>query len=144
MLLDHCQQWARISQGVLTRSKSPEGCKAEVQRRKEPTVSNASSLSVAQQFGAVWPQCVARAWQDPQFREALKRDPAGTLLESYQFTVPAGITLQVVETSDTAPQHPQANALRMAIPPAPELEVREVALYGAGVDQEMKVVFTAC
>jgi ribosomally synthesized peptide (two-chain TOMM family) len=107
-------------------------------------VSNASSLSVTQQFGTVWPQCVARAWQDPQFREALKRDPAGTLLESYQFTVPAEVALQVVETSDTAPQDMQANALRMVIPPAPEMEVREVALSGVGAGPEVTVAVTFC
>jgi ribosomally synthesized peptide (two-chain TOMM family) len=79
-----------------------------------------------QQFAAVWPQCVARAWQDEQFRETLKRDPTNTLREAYQFTVPAGIALQVVEGNEV--QRAQAaNTLMMVIPPKPEMDMQEVA-----------------
>jgi ribosomally synthesized peptide (two-chain TOMM family) len=86
-----------------------------------------SSSSDAQQFGVVWPQCVARAWQDEQFREALKRDPAGTLREAYQFTIPAGVDLQVVE-GNAAQVASQGSSLRMVIPPMPEVEMREIAV----------------
>lgn len=89
-------------------------------------MSNAM-VSEMQQFGTVWPQCVARAWQDTQFRETLKRDPAGTLREAYRFTVPAGISLQVVE-SDEVLQAQSANTLRMVIPPIPDVDMRAIAL----------------
>jgi ribosomally synthesized peptide (two-chain TOMM family) len=79
-----------------------------------------------QQFATVWPQCVARAWQDEQFRETLKRDPAKTLRESYQFTVPSGISLQVVE-GEEAQRAQAADTLLMVIPPKPEMELQEVA-----------------
>jgi hypothetical protein len=91
---------------------------------------NHANASDIQQFGSVWPQCVARAWQDAQFRAALKQDPAATLFESYQFTVPAGMELQIVE-SDDAPREMKAQTLRMVIPPAPTMDLREVALVGA-------------
>ena len=79
-----------------------------------------------QQFASVWPQCVARAWQDPQFRETLKRDPVSTLREAYQFNVPAGISLQVVE-GEEAQRTQAANTLMMVIPPKPEMDMQEVA-----------------
>jgi ribosomally synthesized peptide (two-chain TOMM family) len=91
---------------------------------------NNASVSEMQQFGAVWPQCVARAWEDAQFREALKRDPAGTLLKDYQFPVPQEVNLQVVE-GDEVQQAEAANTLRLVIPPMPDLDMREIALVGA-------------
>jgi ribosomally synthesized peptide (two-chain TOMM family) len=107
-------------------------------------MSNGSLLSAAQEFGTVWPQCVARAWEDPQFREALKSDPARTLLESYQFTIPAGVALQVFETSDAVPQAPQDNVLRMVIPPAPEMDVQKVAKGNAESYPDMRAAITIC
>jgi hypothetical protein len=85
---------------------------------------------------------VARAWQDSQFRETLKRDPAGTLREAYQFTVPKGVNLQVVEDSEVM-EAQQANTLRMIIPPMPDLDMQEVALAtpGSGNGRER---FTFC
>ncbi len=90
---------------------------------------NTAVVSEMQQFGMVWPQCVARAWQDAQFREALKRDPASTLREAYQFSIPAGVVLQVVEDNEVLEAQP-ANTLRMIIPPMPDMEMREIALVG--------------
>jgi ribosomally synthesized peptide (two-chain TOMM family) len=80
-----------------------------------------------QQFGLVWPQCVARAWEDDEFREALKSDPAGTLLKAFQFLIPSGIQLQVVDGNEAVEAQP-TNTLRMTIPPKPELDMQEVAL----------------
>lgn len=95
-------------------------------------MSNAHA-SEMQQFGNVWPQCVARAWQDEQFREALKRDPAGTLLAHFQFTVPAGIDLQVADNDDAVVRAQQANTLRLVIPPTPDMEMGGIALVGPDV-----------
>jgi len=96
--------------------------------------SISSSFAETQQFGKIWAQCVARAWQDGQFRAALKSNPAGTLLDSYQFTVPAQVALQVVE-SDVAPSGGvSANTLRMVIPPMPAMSAHEIALSNAGTD----------
>jgi ribosomally synthesized peptide (two-chain TOMM family) len=92
---------------------------------------NNVNLAEMQQFGTVWPQCVARAWQDAQFCQALKRDPVGTLREAYQFTVPAGLNLQVVEGDELVGAQ-QANTLRMVIPPMPEMDMQEVALVCHG------------
>lgn len=87
--------------------------------------------SDVQQFGNIWSQCVARAWQDAQFREALKRDPSGTLLTSFQFTLPEGVSLQVVE-SDEVVQAAQSSTLRMVIPPAPAMDLQQIAMVEAG------------
>ncbi|MDY7228948.1 hypothetical protein [Hyalangium rubrum] len=83
----------------------------------------------------IWPQCVARAWQDAQFREALKRDPAGILFESYQFSLPEGVLLQVVE-NDMEVKAAPANTLRMVIPPAPAMDMQEIALIGPDAKAE--------
>jgi ribosomally synthesized peptide (two-chain TOMM family) len=79
------------------------------------------------QFGMIWPQCVVRAWEDSQFREQLKRDPVGTLLGVFQFAVPAGLALEVVEAQEES-QSTSANTLRMVIPPAPDMSMGEIAL----------------
>jgi ribosomally synthesized peptide (two-chain TOMM family) len=80
-----------------------------------------------QQFGKIWPQCIARAWQDAAFREALKRDPVGTIQSSYQFAFPQGFKLEITETDD-AQQAASADTLRMVIPPPPAGEMGEIAL----------------
>lgn len=103
---------------------------------------NTAVVSEMQQFGMVWPQCVARAWQDAQFREALKRDPAGTLRETYQFTVPAGVVLQVVEDNAEVTEAQQANTLRMVIPPMPDMDMQEIARVGTK-GGEPRFTFTA-
>ncbi|KFE71583.1 hypothetical protein [Hyalangium minutum] len=80
-----------------------------------------------QQFGKIWPQCVARAWQDVEFRESLKRDPVGTLREAYQFAFPQGVKVEIVEGSDELHAAP-ADTLRMIIPPPPSMDAQQVAL----------------
>lgn len=94
---------------------------------KEEQVSVIHSGSgFVQQFGRLWPQCIVRAWQDTAFREALKRDPMGTLQSSYQFSFPQGIKLKVTEAHE-APQAVPADTLRMVIPPPPARDVGEHA-----------------
>ncbi|HVG58329.1 MAG TPA: hypothetical protein VNA24_07215, partial [Hyalangium sp.] len=82
-----------------------------------------------QQFGMIWPQCVVRAWEDAQFREELKIDPVRTLREVFQFIIPAGLNLEVVEGEEMR-EAQQANTLRMVIPPAPDMDMREIAVVG--------------
>lgn len=89
-----------------------------------------NNVAEMKQFGVVWPQCVARAWEDAQFREALKSDPAGTLLKDYQFSVPQEVNLQVIESNEELAAQ-DANTLRLVIPPMPDVDMREVALVGA-------------
>ncbi len=84
-----------------------------------------------QQFGKIWPQCIARAWQDTEFREALKRDPVGTIQGSYQFVFPQGFKIEIAEANE-AQQAASADTLRMVIPPPPDGEVGEIALSSVG------------
>jgi len=88
---------------------------------------NSATLDEMPQFGMIWPQCVVRAWEDSQFREQLKRDPVGTLLGVFQFAVPSGLALEVVEAQEEA-RSTSANTLRMVIPPAPDMSMGEIAL----------------
>ena len=92
--------------------------------------SNNSAANSTQQFGKIWPQCVARAWQDAEFREALKRDPMGTIRETYQFAFPQGVNLEIVEDSEQMQAAP-ANTLRMVIPAPPSMDAQQVALTDA-------------
>lgn len=89
--------------------------------------NNNSAANSTQQFGKIWPQCVARAWQDTEFREALKRDPAGTIREAYQFAFPQGVKVEIVEGSEQLQAAP-ADTLRMIIPPPPSMDAQQVAL----------------
>jgi ribosomally synthesized peptide (two-chain TOMM family) len=89
--------------------------------------TNSSAATSTQQFGKIWPQCVARAWQDAEFREALKRDPAGTIREAFQYAFPLGVSLEIVEETDQT-QATQGDTLRMVIPPPPSMDAQQVAL----------------
>jgi ribosomally synthesized peptide (two-chain TOMM family) len=94
------------------------------------------------QFEIVWPQCVARAWEDVKFREELKRNPVSTLREVFQFIIPAGIDLKVVE-SDEVLETQDANTLKMVIPPVPDVDMREIALVGPeGNKKERRFTFS--
>lgn len=88
---------------------------------------NSANVSEMQQFGMIWPQCVARAWQDVQFRELLKSNPAGALRDAFQFNLPAGVELQVIDHGEEV-RAMTANTLRMIIPPMPDIDMREIAL----------------
>jgi hypothetical protein len=92
---------------------------------KVSTTNTASNF--VQQFGKIWPQCIARAWQDTGFREALKRDPVGTIQGSYQFAFPQGFKIEITEAHE-AQQAASADTLRMVIPPPPTGEVGEIAV----------------
>ncbi len=91
---------------------------------------NSANVSEMQQFGMIWPQCVARAWQDMQFRELLKSDPAVALRDAFQFNLPVGVELQVVDHGEEV-RAMTANTLRMIIPPIPDIDMREIALTGS-------------
>lgn len=89
--------------------------------------STNSAANSTQQFGKIWPQCVARAWQDAEFREALKRDPVATIRDTYQFAFPQGVKVEIVEDAEQLQAAP-ADTLRMIIPPLPTMEAQQVAL----------------
>jgi ribosomally synthesized peptide (two-chain TOMM family) len=86
-----------------------------------------SNTNVVQQFGKIWPQCIARAWQDTAFREALKKDPVGTIQNSYQFAFPQGFKLEIAEAHETQGAASEG-ALRMVIPPPPTGDVGQIAV----------------
>jgi hypothetical protein len=96
------------------------------QKKGEEKVST-TNTSVVQQFGKIWPQCIARAWQDTAFREALKRDPVGTIQNSYQFAFPQGFKLEITEAHEAQVAAPEG-ALRMVIPPPPTGDVGQIAV----------------
>src|SRR5262245_9038167 len=90
-------------------------------RKRGSVVINSNSSAATQQFGKIWPQCVARAWQDAEFREALKRDPMGTIREAFQYAFPTGLMLEIVEEDDQT-QTSNGDTLRMVIPPPPSMD----------------------
>lgn len=53
---------------------------------------------------------IAKALKDPQFREALKKDPAAVIEKELGIKVPAGVKIKIVE--DTA------QAVHLVLPPA--------------------------
>ena len=96
-------------------------------QKERDVVITRNSSAATQQFGKIWPQCVARAWQDAQFREALKRDPKGTIREAFQYAFPTGLNLEIVEEGDPS-QTAIGDTLRMVIPPPPSMDAQQVAL----------------
>lgn len=101
------------------------------QKGVEKVSATNPASNFVQQFGKIWPQCIARAWQDTEFREALKRDPVGTIQGSYQFAFPQGFKIEIAEAHE-AQQAASADTLRMVIPPPPDGEVGEIALSTVG------------
>jgi ribosomally synthesized peptide (two-chain TOMM family) len=96
-------------------------------KERDVVSTNNSAATSTQQFGKIWPQCIARAWQDAEFREALKRDPEGTIRDAFQYAFPEGLKLEIVEESGQ-PHASNGDTLRMVIPPPPSMESRQVAL----------------
>ena len=64
-------------------------------------------------FEYQWGRLVARAWADPAFKAKLIADPAAVLKEN-GLLVPAGVTVKVVENTDTLFH------LTIPLKPAPE------------------------
>jgi hypothetical protein len=72
-----------------------------------------------QDHAAIEGKIIARAWRDPAFKAKLIADPHATLKEA-GVTVPAGVTVKVVENSDTH--------VHLVLPPKPTSELSDSAL----------------
>ena len=57
-------------------------------------------VSLPKDVDAVRARIIARAWRDPAFRKKLATDPKPVLAEA-GISVPAGVTVSVLEDSDT-------------------------------------------
>lgn len=93
-------------------------------------------LETALEWSTVWMKCIARAWQDPEFKAALLRDPEHTLFSYFQFTLPPTVRLQILELTPEQMQQKgygwrgnlsgqsgwlmPPNQLQMILPPMPQ------------------------
>ena len=72
-------------------------------------------------------QLIAKAWQDPAFKQTLINDPKGTIEKETGMKIPDGVEIQVhEETADT---------LHLVLPPKPEegeLSEEELELAAGG------------
>jgi hypothetical protein len=75
-----------------------------------------------QNRAAAWARIVARAWRDPAFKAKLLADPAAALKQA-GIAVPAGMTVKVVEDTDTH--------LHLVLPPKPSGALSDEALEKA-------------
>lgn len=72
----------------------------------------------------------AKAWKDSEFRQALLRDPRGTIEKEYGLALPQGLDIQVHEQTD--------QTLHLILPPKPlrasggELSDEEVDMVAGG------------
>src|SRR5271154_4743149 len=75
---------------------------------------------------------VARAWRDPAFKAKLLADPHAAL-EGAGISVPAGVTVKVVENTDTH--------VHFVLPPKPtqELSDEELDKVAAGMGGTLKI-----
>jgi hypothetical protein len=77
---------------------------------------------------SAWNQLIPRMWSDPAFKTKLLANPAGVLTANGA-TVPAGITVKVVENTDTLVHL----VLPVKAPPA-ELSDEELRQAAGGAD----------
>jgi hypothetical protein len=71
---------------------------------------------------AVYAKLIARAWREPAFKAKLIADPQTTLKDA-GVTLPAGVTVKVVENTDTH--------VHVVLPPKPVDELSDEALEKA-------------
>ena len=79
-----------------------------------------------QDTAAGYGKIIAKAWRDPSFKAKLIADPQGTLKQA-GVTIPAGVTVKVVENTDTH--------FHLVLPPKPAGALSDEALdqaAGAG------------
>jgi hypothetical protein len=77
--------------------------------------------------GKVFSQLIAKAWTDAAFKQRLLREPA-TVLEEYGLEVPAGVTIRIVEDTDTL--------MHVSLPPRPsgkELTEEDLTAVAGGL-----------
>jgi hypothetical protein len=78
------------------------------------------------EFDDVWQQLVARAWSHPAFKAKLLADPA-VVLKTNGLTVPAGVTVKVLENTDAV-----LNLVLPVKPVAEELSEEELHKAAGG------------
>jgi hypothetical protein len=61
----------------------------------------------------IYARLVKRAWSDPDFKAKLLADPA-SVLDAAGFTMPAGVTVKVVEDTD--------HQVHLVLPPPPDVQ----------------------
>jgi hypothetical protein len=77
--------------------------------------------------GKIFSQLIAKAWTDVTFKKRLLSEPA-TVLEEHGLEVPAGVTIRVVEDTDTL--------IHLSLPPQPsdkELTEEDLAAVAGGL-----------
>jgi hypothetical protein len=72
-----------------------------------------------QNKAAFYGKIIAKAWRDPAFKAKLIANPGATLKEA-GLTVPAGVTVKVVENTDSH--------FHLVLPPKPTADLSDEAL----------------
>lgn len=57
-------------------------------------------LTNAQKWMLVYSMAASKAWDEPEFKEKLKQDPAKTLLDTYDYKIPEPIEIKFVEMAE--------------------------------------------
>ena len=79
-----------------------------------------------QDNAAAYGKIVAQAWRDPAFKAKLLVDPHAALKDA-GISVPAGVTVKVVENTDTH--------VHVVLPPKPKGEFSDEALSDEALDR---------
>ena len=66
-----------------------------------------------------WPKIIAKAWEDPQFKQELLKNPRAVFKE-YGFELKTGVEMQVNEATD--------KKVFLVLPPKPSGELTEAEL----------------
>jgi len=74
---------------------------------------------IEQDKAKIYGKVIARAWRDPAFKEKLIASPLAALKEA-GVTLPAGVTVKVVENTDSH--------FHLVLPPKPTTELSDAAL----------------
>ncbi|MDI3286585.1 hypothetical protein [Polyangium sp. 15x6] len=89
---------------------------ASAAETEESEASELRSVVESEDFSALWVRVSARAWSDERFKEELLANPARALEEHFNYRVPPGARLVVVEGR---PGQPATSELTVRIPRRP-------------------------
>jgi ribosomally synthesized peptide (two-chain TOMM family) len=105
-------------------NKSKQVTQKPVARKKPASgrVTGPSNEPMMNEWYSIWLRAVALAWQNPEFEKLLKSDPRKGLKQEFDYDLPEGIDLKVVDSASKRDVEGKLNKaeLELLLPPKPK------------------------